>query len=89
MSIALQAAAQLDAPRAQASQQWSHHMPPAYTQWGPDPEDNTWEPESELMRKCSTIIDAYWALVKGQAEPGKDTNAIISKHSSAKRIRCQ
>ena len=36
-------------------------------QWtGYGPEHSTWEPETELMRKCSILIDAYWSLLKGQ-----------------------
>ena len=42
-----------------------------FVQWvGYGSEHNTWEPESELLRKCSTLITAYWAIVKGQPQHG-------------------
>ena len=31
-------------------------------------EHNTWEPETELQRNCSELIDAYWELVNAQAK---------------------
>ena len=61
-------------------------------QWiGYGSEHNTWEPESELMRKCSTLITAYWAIVKGQSHAGVDlarANTFASTQDGAKRTRC-
>ena len=63
-----------------------------FVQWvGYGTEHNTWEPESELMRKCSTLITAYWAIVKGQSHAGNDpvrANTFASTQDGAKRTRC-
>lgn len=63
-------------------------------QWtGYGPTHNTWEPESEPMPKCSTLIDAYWTPFKGQSSAGKNpdraTILYSSSHDGANRMRRQ
>ena len=60
-------------------------------QWtGYEPEHNTWEPESELRRKCQTLIDDYWRLRQGQQKAGQkraEAEDPRVSENGAKRIR--